>query len=455
MSITRGPTTSKLIQNKQLEFWKLFKVFSQLKRHAASTKAAILFELPKGYEYWNDERLKKQIKNGESHEFDGCRYGLKQRYAKKPLPIRKPWRVISWNFDLGESLSKKCNGNHSHGPCAGRETKDTQLYTSLIVNVILRRFAARAKCSRHHGVNLASPCMFKGFVEKKELRGGRSFASTSPSTLRTNCSFVSASHRGEQGECWLRIALGLPVERWWSCTPPGSGKSGPTVEGWWSCTSPESGKCGVIGSFLWWCFCIFLCPRLCWIAELYIFKTGDDFINSEEYLFVPPPIPRTDEECSEGTAARWVAEAGVPALYATSACFSMKTTQVQKGSGYSVSWRSDFMKAIMNHLSQQECLMKWTDFCRKGRRLMQTLAVVASENLMEKAAPFLKHFIDPEIVKVIINIWELMTALTKSIDWQPGTNVVGVDQTVGDVYRYFHERHGQARMRAESASQKP
>ena len=24
-----------------------------------------------------------------------------------------------------------------------------------------------------------------------------------------------------------------------------------------------------------------------WIAKLYIFKMGDDFINSEEYLFVP------------------------------------------------------------------------------------------------------------------------------------------------------------------------
>ena len=293
-------------------------------------KAAILFELLKGCEYWNDEKLKKQIKNGESHEFDGCRYGLKQRCAKKPLPIRKPWRVISWNFDLGESLSKKCNGNHSHGPCAGRETKDTQLYTSLIVNVILRRFAARARCSRHHGVNLASPCIFRGFVEKKELRGGRSSTSTSPSTLRTNCSFDSASHRGEQGECWLHIALGLPVERWWSCTPPGSGKSGPTVEGWWSCTSPGSGKSGVIGSFLWWCCCIFLClagSRSC-------------------------------------TSSRW----------------------------------------------------GMTSSTRKS------------------------------------TFWELMTALTKDFDVQPGSNVVGVDQTVGDVYRYFHERHGQARMRAESAS---
>ena len=78
---------------------------------------------------------------------------------------------------------------------------------------------------------------------------------------------------------------------------------------------------------------------------------------------------------------------------------------------------------------------------------MQTLVVVASENLVkEKAAPILKHFIDPEIVKVIINIWELMTALTKDIDGQPGTNVVKEGQTVGDVHQYFHERHGPARM---------
>ena len=111
-------------------------------------RAAILFELPGSCDYWKDERLHEVVHDddGISHEFDGCRYGLKQRYAKKPMPIKKPWRVVSWNFDLGSSLSKKCSGNHEHGPCAGRETKETQLYTSLIVCVILRRFRARAKC---------------------------------------------------------------------------------------------------------------------------------------------------------------------------------------------------------------------------------------------------------------------------------------------------------------------
>ena len=109
-------------------------------------RAAILFELPGSCDYWKDERLHEVVHDGTSHEFDGCRYGLKQRYAKKPMPIKKPWRVVSWNFELGGSLSKKCNGNHEHGPCAGRETKETQLYTSIIVGVILRRFRARARC---------------------------------------------------------------------------------------------------------------------------------------------------------------------------------------------------------------------------------------------------------------------------------------------------------------------
>ena len=157
---------------------------------------------------------------------------------------------------------------------------------------------------------------------------------------------------------------------------------------------------------------------------------GDDFINSEEYLFVSAakarqgafycaslvekyvagvrtskPLPRLEERCSESNAVRWIAEAGVPALHATSAYFSMRTTQIQKGSGHLVSWCSDFVRAIMNFLSQRECLMKWNDFCRKGRRLTGTLAVVASDSLMkEKTAPILKHF------NIIINIWELMSA---------------------------------------------
>ena len=193
--------------------------------------------------------------------------------------------------------------------------------------------------------------------------------------------------------CWSHIALRLPVERWWSCTSPGSGKSGPIVEGWWSCASPGSGKSGSFFCFLWCAFAYsfvydFAGSRSCtssrWGMTSSTRKSAFSFLHRrpgrglsivhhwlrKKYvkgLQGSRPIPRIDE-CSEATAARWIAEAGVPALYATSAYFSIKTRQVQKGSGYSVSWCSNFMKALMNHLSQKECLMKWNDFCGKGRR---------------------------------------------------------------------------------------
>ena len=35
-------------------------------------------------------------------------------------------------------LHEKCDGSHSHGPCAGRETRATQLYTDKIVRCIIR-----------------------------------------------------------------------------------------------------------------------------------------------------------------------------------------------------------------------------------------------------------------------------------------------------------------------------
>ena len=62
----------------RLNFWSLFKVFAQMKEHAKLKKAATLIELPKGCEYWNDDRLRRQIKDGVSHDFDSCRHGLKQ-----------------------------------------------------------------------------------------------------------------------------------------------------------------------------------------------------------------------------------------------------------------------------------------------------------------------------------------------------------------------------------------
>ena len=139
----------------------------------------------------------------------GCRYGLKQRYAKKPMPIKKPWRVVSWNFELGGSLSKKCNGNHEHGPCAGRETKETQLYTSIIVGVILRRFRARARCLKPAPLKLALACITRGRSRKQQAT-----ASEIPPPPPT-----------AQPRCWVSPEPLVHTGSWVSPEPQASRKS--------------------------------------------------------------------------------------------------------------------------------------------------------------------------------------------------------------------------------------
>ena len=98
-----GGSTPQRNRGQTKEFWK-FGRFVEIKRHAMTKHAAILFELPGSCDYWKDERLHEVVHDGTSHDFDGCRYGLKQRCAKKPL-AKKSWRVVSWNFELGDSLS--------------------------------------------------------------------------------------------------------------------------------------------------------------------------------------------------------------------------------------------------------------------------------------------------------------------------------------------------------------
>ena len=193
---TRGIDTAEKIEAKQREFWRLFERFVEIKRHAMTKRAAILFELPGSCDYWKDERLHEVVRDGTSHEFDGCRYGLKQRYAKKPMPIKKPWRVVSWNFELGGSLSKKCNGNHQHGPCAGRETKETQLYTSIIVGVILRRFRVRARCLKPAPLKLALACITRGRSRKRQATASE--ICTTP-TAQPRC-WVTPSFKEELDE---------------------------------------------------------------------------------------------------------------------------------------------------------------------------------------------------------------------------------------------------------------
>ena len=138
---TRSIETAMLIRRRQIMFWKLFDVFAHLMRTRESIKFKSLLELPRHCDYWKEPRMIKLVEVPDSfiNDFDGCCYGLREQFSHPPRYIKKPWRIVSWGVDFGDSLSRKCDGRHEHAPCAGRETIGTQIYTSNIVSIILKK----------------------------------------------------------------------------------------------------------------------------------------------------------------------------------------------------------------------------------------------------------------------------------------------------------------------------
>ena len=131
--------TAHNIRMKALLYWELWNEFTVCLQRVHILHAMALLELPRGCDYWNDERMKSMIDGTQPtvHNFDGCMYGLTSKFKDVGMPIKKPWRIVSWGvhfFDLHE----KCDGSHAHGQCAGRETRATQMYTDQIVRCILR-----------------------------------------------------------------------------------------------------------------------------------------------------------------------------------------------------------------------------------------------------------------------------------------------------------------------------
>ena len=131
--------TAHNIRMKALLYWELWEEFSLCLQHVHETSAMALLELPRGCDYWNDERMGFMINGTNSiiHEFDGCMYGLKSQFKDAGTAIKKPWRIVSWGVSFSD-LHEKCDGSHLHGQCAGRGTRATQLYTDKIVRCIIR-----------------------------------------------------------------------------------------------------------------------------------------------------------------------------------------------------------------------------------------------------------------------------------------------------------------------------
>ena len=117
-SMSPGGTLHK-IKQKKANFWKLFKAFVEVIQLCGA-----LLELPTGWAYWNDNRMRNLMSGTHCKHFHahGCTYGVVEQYGRGRA-IKTPWSFLSWKLGKPKNLELKCDGSHKHAPCAGRETK--------------------------------------------------------------------------------------------------------------------------------------------------------------------------------------------------------------------------------------------------------------------------------------------------------------------------------------------
>eukprot|EP00435_Cladocopium_sp_Y103_P008062 s3816_g2.t1 len=97
--------TAHNIHMKAVMYWELWEEFAKCLHRVIQMNAMALLELPRGCDYWTDDRMTAMINGTDSyiHEFDGCMYGLVSRYKDTGTPIKKPWRIVSWGVSLYHS----------------------------------------------------------------------------------------------------------------------------------------------------------------------------------------------------------------------------------------------------------------------------------------------------------------------------------------------------------------
>lgn len=154
-----GESTNHAIMLKQKTYWQLWNVFAEVLIHTLDIDAVALLELPRSCDYWKDERMLQMIDGTDSnvHDFDGCMYGLKSMFKRTQLPIKKPWRIVTWGITFAD-LTKVCDKSHEHASCEGRGTRATQTYTSQIVSTIFHGLNKRLNELQPSSTQSSFPC---------------------------------------------------------------------------------------------------------------------------------------------------------------------------------------------------------------------------------------------------------------------------------------------------------
>ena len=133
------------------KLWHNFEIIAR-QAHAAGNPVAI--EWPRGCSYWRLPKVQALCKELglKFADFDGCRFGI--RSISSGLPILKPWRIATNNYELYQGFKgMKCSGCSKHAPCAGKDTKLTENYSKSMVDLIhacWKKSAHSSKCMNKH-----------------------------------------------------------------------------------------------------------------------------------------------------------------------------------------------------------------------------------------------------------------------------------------------------------------
>ena len=147
----RKPGGFAILRKHKILFDKLWTNFEKLCHytHVAGNKIAI--EWPRGCSYWLLPKVVKLCKlyNLQFVDFDGCMLGLTSIYDDKP--IKKPWRIATNDTVIAKAFEGfLCQGHAEHHPCAGKDTKLTENYTPLFVDMLHNAFRRSVNDSMKH-----------------------------------------------------------------------------------------------------------------------------------------------------------------------------------------------------------------------------------------------------------------------------------------------------------------
>ena len=98
------------------------------------------FEWPASCRGWQIPELQQFIKRHNLYvvHVDGCMLGVKSTSGD---PIKKPWQIVTNVADVAEALKPyRCDGTHTHVPCAGANTKQTGFYPEVFARIIINGF---------------------------------------------------------------------------------------------------------------------------------------------------------------------------------------------------------------------------------------------------------------------------------------------------------------------------